>query len=183
MDGPQAVPLGRDARRVTDATDPLAARIDARVDLAYRLAAVILGDALEAEDAVADAALSAWRSRSDLRDLDRFDAWFDRIVVNGCRDRLRARRRRPVEVIPVELADSSTDDDFRTLVDTRDTVGRAMDALEPDERIVLVLRFWADLPVDSIAARLNVPAGTVKSRLNRATGRMRTLLLVAEGDR
>jgi len=83
----------------------------------------------------------------------------------------------------VELAEPSTDDDFRTLVDTRDAVGRAIDALEPDERIVLVLRFWADLPVDSIAARLNVPAGTVKSRLNRATGRMRTLLLVAEGER
>ena len=43
-----------------------------------------------------DAALVAWRGFGKLRDVDRFDAWFGRILVNGCRDRLRARRRRPI---------------------------------------------------------------------------------------
>src|SRR6185436_2581794 len=79
MDGPQALRLGERRGRVTDATDDFAARIDARIDGAYRLATVILGNALDAEDAVADAALNAWRSRSKLRDADRFDAWFGRI--------------------------------------------------------------------------------------------------------
>ena len=91
MDGPRAISIGRDARRMSDAAHPIAARIDARIELAYRLAAVILGDALEAEDAVADAALSAWRSRSSLRDIERFDAWFDRIVVNTCLETASAR--------------------------------------------------------------------------------------------
>jgi RNA polymerase sigma factor (sigma-70 family) len=69
---------------------------DRQLDASYRLAAVILGDALEAEDAVSDATLAAWRSFGSLRDLARFDAWFARILVNGCRDRLRRRRRRPI---------------------------------------------------------------------------------------
>ena len=96
MDGPQALRLGERPGRLTDATDDFAALIDAGVDGAYRLATVILGNALDAEDAVADAALDAWRSRTKLRDLDRFDAWFGRILVNACRDRLRSRRRHPV---------------------------------------------------------------------------------------
>ena len=62
------------------------------LDRAYRLAGLILGDALEAEDAVQDALLRAWRSAGTVRDLEGFQAWFDQILVNGCRDRLRRRR-------------------------------------------------------------------------------------------
>ena len=58
----------------------------------YRLATVILGDPVEAEDATHDAAARAWERWGSLRDLDRFDAWFGRILVNECRDRLRRRR-------------------------------------------------------------------------------------------
>ena len=57
---------------------------------------MILGDPVEAEDAVHDAAVVAWRGFAGLRDRDRFEAWFGRILVNGCRDRLRRRRRRPI---------------------------------------------------------------------------------------
>jgi RNA polymerase sigma-70 factor (ECF subfamily) len=62
------------------------------------LAAVILGDPVEAEDATHDAALRAWERWGSLRDPDRFDAWFGRIVVNECRDRLRRRRLRPLSI-------------------------------------------------------------------------------------
>jgi RNA polymerase sigma-70 factor, ECF subfamily len=61
-----------------------------------------------------------------------------------------------------------------------DAALRAIDVLPPDERPIVVLRFWADLPVDEIARRVGVPAGTVKSRLHRALGRMRAEL---EGSR
>ena len=145
------------------------------LDRAYRLAAVILGSADDAEEAVSDAALLAWRSRQRLRDTDRFEAWFSRIVVNTCRDRLRSQRRRPVvEVLPMAPNEATEPGDFRELVHTRDELGRAFELLSADDRIVITLRFWADLSIESIAEQLGIPPGTVKSRLHHATARMRT---------
>jgi RNA polymerase sigma-70 factor, ECF subfamily len=176
-----AIPIGID--RVTDEAAIFAASIESQLDRSYRLATVILGSAMEAEDAVADAALAAWRSRDRLRERDRFEAWFGRIVVNGCRDRLRARRRRPVAEMPTFEVASTTatlGGDFRDGVHQREAMSRAFETLEPDERIVLVLRFWQDLPIDAIADRLAIPSGTVKSRLHHATARLRTALTTAE---
>src|SRR5512141_2115470 len=70
--------------------------VDRGLDDAYRLAAIILGDRVEAEDAVQDAVVAAWRGFGALRDPSAFDAWFRRVLVNTCRDRLRARGRRRI---------------------------------------------------------------------------------------
>lgn len=188
MDGsPTAHLLRVGDARVIDAGDAFADRIDGQLDRAYRLAAVILGSAMEAEDAVADAALAAWRSREHLREADRFDAWFGRIVVNTCRDRLRVRKRRPVGALPAaEIAagagarDASRAADFRDGVHARDELSRAFETLDPDDRIVLILRFWLDLSIDAIADRIGVPSGTVKSRLHHATARLRAALIAGE---
>src|ERR1035437_10989888 len=63
---------------------------------AYRTAAVLLGDAAEAEDATQDALIRAWQRWEDLSDPSKAGAWFGRILVNVSRDRLRARRANPV---------------------------------------------------------------------------------------
>jgi RNA polymerase sigma-70 factor (ECF subfamily) len=188
MDGPYgalATRIGRE--RVTSDVAEFATLVEGQLDRAYRLATVILGSAIEAEDAVGDAALAAWRSRGGLRETARFEAWFGRILVNICRDRLRARRSRPV----VEMARRDVGGvggpvpgpDFRDAVHARDVMSRAFEALEPDERIVLVLRYWHDLTVEAIADRVGIPAGTVKSRLHHATSRLRTALAATETDR
>lgn len=149
--------------------------VDRHLDRAYGLAAAILGDRLEAEDAVQDAAVMAWRRWDDLRDPARFDAWFRRILVNGCRDRLRARARWRVADVGRELTEAEhprTQDESEAAGD-RDALGRAFEALGPDHRIVVVLRFRADLTVPAIAAALGIPEGTVKSRLHLALARLR----------
>jgi RNA polymerase sigma factor (sigma-70 family) len=69
----------------------------------------------------------------------------------------------------------SVSDGSQSTVD-RDELDRAIDALSPDQRIVVVLRFWADLTVDAIADRLGVPSGTVKSRLHNSLNRLRSTL-------
>src|SRR5689334_9172395 len=71
---------------------------DAELDGAYRLAGVILGDRWQAEDAAHDAVVQAWLRFGSLRDRDRFGAWFQRILVNICRDRMRERARQPIAV-------------------------------------------------------------------------------------
>jgi RNA polymerase sigma-70 factor (ECF subfamily) len=153
------------------------------LDRSYRLAGLLLGNAHEAEDAVQDALVVAWQGFDKLRDADRFAAWFDRILVNGCRDRLR--RRGTVRFIPIDGSiDPAGADPFRDLIE-RDALLEGLTRLPPDERIVIVLRYWADLPLDGIADRLGWPLGSVKSRLHRALGRLRVGIAVdsAEVDR
>jgi RNA polymerase sigma-70 factor, ECF subfamily len=144
------------------------------LDRAYRMAGLLLGNAHEAEDAVQDSLVVAWQSFDRLRDLERFGAWFDRIVVNGCRDRLR--RRGAVRFIPMAAdVDPVGRDPFAAFIE-RDALLGGLDRLTADERIVVVFRFWADLPLEAIAERLDWPLGTVKSRLHRALARLRKTL-------
>jgi RNA polymerase sigma-70 factor (ECF subfamily) len=161
----------------------------------YRLAGLLLGDAFDAEDAVQDALLRAWRELPRLRDPDRFQAWFDRILVNICRDRLRRRRLVRLVAIDPETADeplhatdlaartgafNRTVDPFRAVLE-RDAVLRATQRLGPEERAVIVLHYWADLTLDDVARRTSSPIGTVKTRLHRALRTLGTLLDEEEG--
>lgn len=148
------------------------------LDRAYRLAGLVLGDQYEAEDATQDALLRAWRSAASLRDPAGFQAWFDRILVNVCRDRLRRRGRVRLITIDDALSASADRDPFRTIFD-RDQVLRAMASLDDDHRIVIVLHYWADLTLEGVADRVGWPIGTVKSRLHRGLMTMRSRLNAA----
>ena len=157
-----------------DRRDRFVAAARPALDRLYRLAGLILGDALEAEDAVQDALVVAFRGHDRLREPERFDAWLDRILVNGCRDRLR--RRGVVRFVPLAAdVDPPGHDPFHSFLE-RDALLAGLARLTPDERMVVVLRFWADLPLDAIGDRLDWPVGTVKSRLHRAVGRLRETL-------
>ena len=145
--------------------------MDRRVlDSAYRYATLVMGDRGDAEDATHYAALTAWRHLGELRDPAKFEAWFGRIVVNACRDHLRARRRRPVHV---ELDPELSTPDANDGLASRDALAVAIRSLSADHREVVVLRFYADLTVDQVAARTGVGAGTVKSRLHYALRHLR----------
>ncbi len=167
-----------------DRRDALARRIEQGLDRGFRLARAILGDEQEAEDALQEACLAAWRRGDSLRDPDRFEPWFERIVVNECRDRLRGRRRGQVRAIALEGAWRSDGEGLAPDPADRDAardLDRAFDALDPDHRIVVLLRYWQDLTVDDIAERVGVPAGTVKSRLHYALRALRAGLEASDG--
>jgi RNA polymerase sigma-70 factor (ECF subfamily) len=140
--------------------------VDRDLDRAYRIAGVILGNGPDAEDATHDAVVQAWRSFGALRDTDRFDAWFQRILVNVCRDRLRKRRRTPVTELAV-AGDAAAPGAFGA-VDDRLALDRAFARHSPEQSITVVLRFHIDLTLEDVAARTGVPLGTVKSRLHAA---------------
>jgi RNA polymerase sigma-70 factor (ECF subfamily) len=149
---------------------------DEHLDRAYRLARAILRDPAEAQDATHDAFVQAWRKWSTLRDPARFEPWFDRILVNTCRNRLRANRRQTTD-ISAEVALSTGDHAARA--DDRQALGAAIAELSPDHQVVVALRFYRDLSVAEIATRIGVPVGTVQSRLHYAMKRLHDAIGVA----
>jgi RNA polymerase sigma-70 factor, ECF subfamily len=170
MPGDRIVGAGTEALRA----ETFQRLADEHLDAAYRLASAILRDPSEAEDAVHDAFVRAWERWSSLREEDRFGAWFGRIVVNTCRDRLRRARRWGV----TDLSDEhrlSTPDASGPIHD-REQVADALLRLKPDDRVLLALRYYRDLKVEDIADLLGIPPGTAASRLRSAHALLRTLL-------
>ena len=137
--------------------------VAANAETAYRTALAILGNDADARDAAQDAFVAAWRGIGGLRDVDRFDAWLGRILINHCRSALRRRgrvREVALEGVPETRAASGSFD----ASDFDEAFGR----LNIDQRAILVLHHLHGYGVREIGAWLGIPTGTVKWRLSRA---------------
>jgi RNA polymerase sigma-70 factor, ECF subfamily len=137
---------------------------------AYRAAYLVVHDAAAAEDIAQEAFLAAVRA------IDRFDRrrpfgpWMHRIVVNRAIDVTRARSlRREVDAAAAEAAEAPPDPPSAPLSD--DLVA-ALSDLSPEHRAVVVLRYLFDYTPGEIAQALDMPRGTVNSRLRRALDRL-----------
>ena len=162
-----------------EAFDVLARGTVARLDAAARL---ILRDSEWARDAVQDAYLRAWRDLPSLRDPDRFEAWLQRLLTNACRNQLRGRRRRPIEVELTAKIDPPGPDAYSSGAD-RDQLDRGFEHLQPEQRAVIVLHYYLGLPLPDAARALGIPLGTAKSRLHRAMRALRATLEIDDPPR
>lgn len=124
-----------------------------------------LGDAQLAGEAVDEAFTRAYARWSRVSQFDDPTAWLYRVATNWATSWLRKRRLRPVR--PAEELETATVD---AVADH--TVLEAIEALPAAQRAVVVLRFYLDWEVPRIASALDVPPGTVKSRLHRALSRL-----------
>jgi RNA polymerase sigma-70 factor, ECF subfamily len=156
-----------------DAFSQLAAAAIGRLTAVARL---ILRDEDRAQDAVQDALVDAWRDIRALRDPARLDAWLHRLVVHACYSQARrARRRSVIEVSLVPNMAPAAASGLREL-ETHDQLERGLRRLSTEQRAVLVLTYYLDLPLAEAAAILGIPLGTMKSRLHRATDALRAAL-------
>lgn len=143
--------------------------------LLYRTARAILRDDAEAEEAVQEAYLRAYRALETFRGESKFSTWLVRIAANEALMRRRARRR-TADVVPLEAAaelqseEERGDDMLRRLLEKR------IDALPDDYRAVFVLRAVEDFSVEETAQALGIPEATVRSRFFRARGLLRESL-------
>jgi RNA polymerase sigma-70 factor, ECF subfamily len=154
--------------------DAFAALAAANVDRLYGLARVILRDVDRAEDATQETLVRMWRELPRLRDPARFQTWVRRLLVNACHDEGRHIRRR-AEVVMLAEYGSATADASAAVVD-RDRLDRAFRRLPLEQRVVLVLNHLEGLSQTEIASTLDLPLGTVKSRMRYAIDGMRAAL-------
>ena len=136
-------------------------------------------DPEEAADALQDALISAHRAAGRFRGDSQVTTWLHRIVVNACLDRLRRRQARAQVALP---DDGSTPDphDAVAQADTAMVVTQGLAQLPDDQRVAIVLVDIDGHTIDEVAAMLQVPAGTVKSRCSR--GRARLAVVLADLD-
>jgi RNA polymerase sigma-70 factor (ECF subfamily) len=168
------------ARAVAGDEEAFGTLVERYEDVAFRAAYLIVRDASAAEDVVQEAFIRAYRQLRSFRQGDPFRPWLLRIVTNLALNDVRARHRRGGltqriartlgrEPAPPPDIQAAADDDASTLQ-------RAIAELAPDDRLVLHLRYFLELPEREIAAAIGKPAGTVKSRLHRAAKRLRTVV-------
>ncbi len=152
----------------------------------YSLCFRMLGDHDSAADATQDAFLSAYRNIRRYRG-GSFTAWIIRIAVNACYDQLRLRQRRPTtsmdallednEQIPRQFEDRGESPDERTLrKELAHEIQRSLLALEPEQRMAVILCDIQGMSYDEIAAATGWPIGTVKSRISRGRAHLREQL-------
>ena len=137
----------------------------------FRTALAILGNEADARNSTQQAFIASWSRMSGLRDLDRFDAWLGRILINECRMALR-HRRRVREVSVADVANSALPTSPTGAANSTD-FDDAFDRLSVDQRALLVLYHMHGYGVREIAAWLGIPSGTVKWRLSRARAALR----------
>lgn len=155
-----------------EAYDALARAVGDRcMAIAHR----ILRDADLAEDAVQAALIVGWRELRTLRDADRFEPWLHRILTRECYAEARRRRRWSADVRVLPVDDGREADGILTVND-RDQLERAFRRLTLEQRAVLVFHHYLGLSHPEVAARLDIPVGTAKSRLHHAMAALRASL-------
>ena len=145
--------------------DAFEAELSPLIDEAVRLATGMLLNAVEAEDAVQDACVRAWRRRANRREGTDLRPWFFGIVANQCREARRGRWWRVVRTAEPEVSTESRADDAALLLDLRAALAR----LPYRRRLVIVLRYYLDLPFEDVAAAAGCSVDGAKALARRAT--------------
>ncbi len=149
----------------------------------YGAAKLILRDGDRAQDAVQEALVLAWKHVRAIRDPEAWDAWLYRLTVRACYRLARTARRRDITELHVEPeTEPAGADDFTVSLVERERLGQELGRLPVDQRAVMVLHFYLDLPLTEAADVLDIPPGTAKSRLHRGLATLRAALSEERAD-
>jgi RNA polymerase sigma-70 factor (sigma-E family) len=158
-----------------DASDPFEEFVRDRSEYLFQLALLLAGrNQADAQDLLQVALERAWRHRRAIVRDDNPEAYVRRALVNASIDRWRWLRRRDERSLDA-AGPGPTGGDPASLVTRRDELIRALAALPPRQRAVLVLRYWEDRPEAEVARVLGCSVGTVKSQASRGLARLREL--------
>ena len=165
-------------RGETDAFEILVRRHEKTIfDLVYRM----LGDYDDAAEVSQEVFLSAYRAIGQFRGDANFSTWLYRIALNHATTRRRSISSRHQKTVPIDDMEPLSDPELgpaETLErkEIRERVQLALNKLEPDDATMILLRDLQDISYDEVARVLEIPVGTVKSRLHRARQALKTQL-------
>ena len=149
--------------------------------IAFRVAYLITHDEHEAADAAQDAFLRAYRALGSFKRGQPLRPWLLRIVANTALNRIQAAQRRDrmndryTRQVMVENGNLSIEG-LAVKHEQQQRLIAAMSQLSPDQQALISLRYFLELPEAEVAAALNIPRGTVKSRLHRTLAKLREII-------
>ena len=140
---------------------------------------ILLNDS-DADDATQNAMIAIVRGYESFDGRSAFSTWVYRIATNAALDELRRRRRRPLSLFSndgqqVDIADTHSND-RQLAFEASDYLAQGLAQIPEEFRVALVLRDVADLDYEEISQVLNIPIGTVRSRIARGRGRLADIL-------
>src|SRR5690348_1856203 len=164
-------------RRVLDGdTESFAVLVARHHAACLRLATRVLGTREDAEDAVQETFLRAYRHLVRYEERERFTGWLFRILVNQCRTTLARRRRGESLIVDGALALGSWDDDVAEGAERDDMLRTALARLHPLQREAVLLRYSADLSYEEMAVATGAGVSALKMRVKRACAHLRAML-------
>jgi RNA polymerase sigma-70 factor (ECF subfamily) len=148
---------------------------------AFRAAYLITRDEHDAADAAQEAFVRAYRALGSFRSSEPFRPWLMRIVTNQALNRIQAMKRRSTmtERYARAVDEAAEPPNAQRTVEAREQnelLMRAVARLKPDEQALITLRYFLELPEAEVAQTLEIPQGTVKSRLHRTLGKLREII-------
>ncbi|MDO8733350.1 MAG: RNA polymerase sigma factor SigM [Actinomycetota bacterium] len=144
-------------------------------DRLWAVALRTMGDSNEAEDALQEALISAFRRAEQFRGEAKVTTWLHRIVVNACLDRIRRRSARPTSPLAEHDTVDSRLQPAQDHIEQRETqilIAEALAELPQDQRDAVILVDIEGWPIEDAARMLNCPTGTVKSRCSRGRAKL-----------
>jgi len=148
----------------------------------YKTAKAILKDEDDVCDAIQDTALSIYKNIKNLKNEKYFKTWVIRITINKCYDIIAKRKLNDEKILKVQTQITEMHDSFDNNVIVKTDLERTLDLLEEDLRTITVLYYYNDLSISEISDILNIPKGTVKSRVFRAREKLYDILCKEEVD-
>lgn len=141
----------------------------------YKTAIVILRNEDDAYDALQDALIKMYRNIQNLQNVEAFKSWSRKIIVNSCYDIINKNKK----IIDINTKLTNIYEETREdTYECEDETVKILDKLEPDLRLTATLYYYNELTVKEISRIINIPEGTVKSRLSRAREKLYEILKI-----
>ena len=166
--------------------------VGAHRDRVYNITYRMLGNKAEAEDVAQEVFITVFKTIDTFREESKFSTWLYRVAVNHCKNRIKYLSRRLPDKNRDELDETTqgsstgngaigsvpprSPDAALASMQMEEVLRNAIDALDPDQRAVVILRDIEDMSIEEICAITDMPDGTVKSRLHRARLQLRKTL-------
>lgn len=145
----------------------------------YKTAILVLKNEQDAYDAIQETLISIYNNISKLNNPEAFGGWSKRILMNKCYDIIQ-KNKKVVDIY--EKAERNFDEIIEDKYDCEDELVGILDKLEKDLKLVAIFYYYDELPINQISQVLNIPEGTVKSRLSRARQKLYDILTAEKGD-